>query len=198
MRTIAAFDFDGTLTYRDTLIPFFFFAFGKPRTFLKLSALSPQLLRFPLGLQSRQATKELLLKSFIGGLPTALVEPLVHRFMEGPIWPLIRPAAWQRFQWHKAQGHTCILVSANIDLLLKPWATKVGFDHLIASSLETNDSQEITGFIQGKNCWGQEKADRLTALIGTRSDCLLFAYGDSRGDEEMLQMADFPCYRLFN
>ena len=78
---------------------------------------------------------------------------------------------------------------------MRPWALKTGFDDVIASHLETREDGRITGNLLGENCFGIEKVRRLEALLGPKSGYTLYAYGDSRGDRELLSSADYAYYR---
>jgi phosphatidylglycerophosphatase C len=196
-KIVAAFDFDGTMTPHDTLLSFLFFAFGRGNSCLKLLRILPQLAGFPLGLKSRKEAKEIILTAFLKGLPLSLVEKQAALFAEGPLFKLIKPEAWQRYQWHRAQGHTSVLISANLSLYLAPWAKLAGFDHVLASEIEVTPDQILTGLLQGENCWGEEKVRRLTTLFGAKKGYLLYVYGDSRGDQALLKIADYPYYRTF-
>ncbi len=109
----------------------------------------------------------------------------------------IKPQAMERLHWHKQQGHDCILVSASLELYLVPWAKRHGFQDILASRLEIDQKGRVTGQLIGKNCWGAEKRRRLIELLGPQKYYQLYAYGDSRGDQELLEIADYPFYRLF-
>lgn len=199
--TIAAFDFDGTLTHSDTLIPFLRYSFGTKTTAFKLLALLPRLSLFLIGKVTRQKAKELILAKFLKGMPLSQVEELGMKFAEGPLMGLIKPEGLARFHWHKDKGHTCILVSANLSFYLGPLVTIMGFDHVIASTAAVDKRNCLTGNLLGSNCYGQEKMNRLTALLepilGPRSQYTLYAYGNSRGDAELLASADHPFYCRF-
>ena len=71
----------------------------------------------------------------------------------------------------------------------------MGFNDLICTQLETDENGLITGKIKGNNCWGVEKINRLENLLGTKDQYELYAYGDSRGDLELLDNADHAFYR---
>ena len=196
-KVIAAFDFDGTLTYRDSLPFFFKHLVGTSRTVGKLILSLPTFLGFTCGVLDRQKTKETLLKKFLKDLPLDLVKIMGKDFALGPLKNLVKAEGMQRLAWHQNQGHTCVLISANLDVYLKPWADKAGFKHLICSSLKTNSQGFITGQLHHLNCWGSEKTRRLKEWLNPAEEYLLYAYGDSRGDRELLEMADFPFYRSF-
>jgi HAD superfamily hydrolase (TIGR01490 family) len=193
---IAAFDFDGTITKRDTLISFLSFVAGKRQTAKKLLLSSPQIIGFLLNQVSRQKAKEAVLTRFFKGVPYHQLQEMGEAFAHSPaLSRLIYPAALKRLEWHRSQKHRCILISASIDVYLKPWSIQQGFDDLICSTLEVDENGNATGLLEGKNCWGAEKERRLKLLVGSKEDYVLYAYGDSRGDEELLSSADFPFYR---
>jgi len=192
MQTIAAFDFDGTVTWRDTLLPFLRFT-SKPLLFAwKLLLSLPLLLLLPL----RQSAKETLLKLFFKNQTLTSVHEQGKAYAQGPLQLQIRPSALQRLRWHQNQGHRCILISASIDAYLKPFGEALGFDEVICSRLAHDDQGCVTGTLIGANCWGPEKVRRLKEVVGPKN-YTLFAYGDSRGDKELLALADYPFYRAF-
>jgi len=194
-QVIAAFDFDGTMTKKDTLLPFLFFAAGKRATLRKLFKLTPYFIGFCLKIVSRQKTKEKVLQKFFAGMPSSQLCELGEAFSTSDaLKKLILPSAIKRLEWHRRQKHTCILISASINAYLDPWAKMMGFNELICSNLEIDSYGIVTGKIEGKNCWGPEKERRLERLAGPRNNYTLYAYGDSRGDQELLALADHPFY----
>jgi len=124
---VAVFDFDGTLTYRDTLLPFLIHAYGPYSTSCKLTVELPFVFGFALGIIPRQQAKERVLKRFFKGKQLHEIEALGHSFAENSLDKHLRPEGRQRIAWHLSQGHRCILVSASLDVYLKPWAEKMGF-----------------------------------------------------------------------
>lgn len=196
-KIIAVFDFDGTLTLGDSLPHFFIFLNGRLRTALKFTLLLPYLIGFVLGMSSRQKTKERILQSFLKGLPQNFIEKKGIEFAESNLNRLLRKEAMQKLRWHQSQGHCCLLISANLNLYLHHWAKINGFQHAISSECEVSSEGILTGRLQGKNCWGMEKVRRLNQLLGS-SDHIIYAYGDSEGDRELLAHAHYPFYRRFN
>ena len=192
---VAAFDFDGTLTRRDTLLPFLRYFVGTTGFVAMMTRMTPVLLAYALGMLRNDQAKESLLRCFLGGQPLAQVEAAGTRFASSSLPALLRITALERFKWHKRQGHTCVLVSASLAHYLEPWARQAGFDHVIASRLETDALGCVTGRLVEGNCYGAEKARRLRVLLAPRQSCTLYAYGDSRGDREMLALADYPYFR---
>lgn len=196
-KIVAAFDFDGTLTYRDTLLPFLLYSCGKAETLLAISSIIPQCVGFVTGWRTRQQVKEKLLTHTFKGQPLDKIQALGEIFAKERINSLLKPEAMERLRWHQQQNHRCVLISASLDVYLAPWTKLMDIDDLICTSLETDSHHNITGKIKGNNCWGPEKLLRLQNLLGDRESYSLYVYGDSRGDKEILDFADFPYYRKF-
>ena len=193
--TIAAFDFDKTLTRCDTLLPFLTFTAGSCRTFTRLLVELPTLAAFAAGYAERQQTKEQVLTRFFCGRALAELQRQGSQFASQVLGRYIKKQALERVQWHQSQGHTCIIVSASLELYLEPWAADHGIDNVIASRMEVDSDNRITGRLEGANCWGPEKVRRLIEAMGPRNGYTLYAYGDSQGDKELLESADHPYYR---
>jgi HAD superfamily phosphoserine phosphatase-like hydrolase len=88
-----------------------------------------------------------------------------------------------------------VVISASLDLYVRPWAINAGFDDVLATHLQTHEAGLVSGKLAGANCFGIEKVRRLQALLGDRDGYTLYAYGDSRGDRELLSSADYAYYR---
>lgn len=194
---IAVFDFDHTLTDRDSLLPFLVKMRGWAYTSMQLICLLPAFLSFLTGYLSRQEVKEKILGRFIKGESWKDLTALGEAYAFSQLDHYLKPEPLQRLIWHQTQGHRCVLISASLELYLKPWAALHGFDTVLASRLELTESGHATGRLNGVNCWGAEKVRRLIAYAGPKEKYQLYMYGDSRGDRELLDLADYPFYRKF-
>jgi phosphatidylglycerophosphatase C len=195
---VAAFDFDGTLTRRDTLFPFLLHVAGPVKFSFKLMLLLSTLTGYALGLIRNDIAKIKVLRCFLANMEMTTLQQYALQFATQKLPALLRSEAMQRLEWHRQQGHRCVVVSASLELYLHPWASKAGFDDIIGSHLAVLDDGHTSGELLGENCFGPEKMRRLQALLGPREDYTLYAYGDSRGDKELLSAADFPFYRSFS
>ncbi|MBZ0251782.1 MAG: HAD-IB family phosphatase, partial [Candidatus Methylomirabilis sp.] len=83
-----------------------------------------------------------------------------------------------------------------LDLYLEPWGRKAGFDDVLCSRLALEGGAP-TGRLEGGNCFGPEKVARLARALGPLERYELYAYGDSRGDRELLAAAAHPFYKTF-
>lgn len=194
---VAAFDFDGTLTRHDTLFRFLLLVAGPIKFFIKFIILLPTLSGYALGFIRNDIAKVKVLRCFLANMEMNKLQEFALQFAEQKLPAMLRPEAMQRLAWHKQQGHRCVVVSASLELYLRPWAVKTGFNDVIGSRLEALDNGRTSGKLLGENCFGPEKIRRLEALLGPREGYTLYAYGDSRGDKELLSAADFAFYRNF-
>ena len=194
---VAAFDFDGTMTKHDSLYDFFKYSAGTLETYFIFLQHLPKFIGFGLKIFSRQDLKESLLKSFFKGIPITDLRLKGEAFAFDVIPQLLKKEALTKLKWHQGQGHRCILVSANMDVYLDYFAKNNQFDDCLCTKAAFDEKGFVTGYIQGKNCRGEEKVCRLTELLGPKEDYILYAYGDSDGDKEMLELADYPFYRVF-
>ena len=190
-RPAALFDFDGTLTHGDSLIPFLRMVRGTSQFARDLLVVSPWLLAYAMRVMRNDRAKEALLRKSIGGIPLDELRAHGQHFAEYYVPGMLRADTVDRFCEHRAQGHLCVLVSASLDIYLKPWAESIGFDYCIASSLEVQSNGKATGLLRGGNCFGENKVHRIQSLfddIGQPTHT--YAYGDSEGDTPMLNMVD--------
>jgi phosphatidylglycerophosphatase C len=188
-RTFAAFDFDGTLTRRDTLVPFLTTVAGRAVVMRALAAESGGLARAVTGRADRDVAKERVLTRVLAGRPHSEVATAGRVFGGELARRAITPEARDRVAWHRREGHDVVIVSASLDVYLGEVADALGVTHLLCTSLDIDETGDCTGRLLGANCRGPEKAIRLQTLFGTE-DVELWAYGNSRGDDEMLALAD--------
>lgn len=196
-KIIAAFDFDNTLIDRDSLLPFLFYTTGTFATIYRLLMLIPAFLQFCLKRLSRQEIKEKILSTFFKDKNILDLKKQGKIYADTILDRFIKPEALAKLQWHQDQKHDCVLVSASVDLYLTPWAERHGIKSVLASRLEVTPNSLVTGKLVGSNCWGEEKRRRFLKEFGSKENYTLYFYGDSRGDQEMLEFADYPFYRKY-
>jgi phosphatidylglycerophosphatase C len=190
-RAVAAFDFDGTLTRRDTLVPFLTTLVGPGAVARALGAGSAQLALAAAGRGDRDAAKERLLTRVLAGRPYAEVEAAGRTFGAELARSGLTPDGRDRIAWHRGKDHEVVIVSASLDVYLDEVARELGIAHVLCTGLLADEGGRCTGGLRGANCRGPEKATRLRALLGD-DDVELWAYGNSRGDDEMLALAQHP------
>ena len=194
---IALFDFDKTLIDRDSLLPFLIHLQGRWKTFFSMVKLLSVFLRYLCDGLSRQEVKERILMSALAGKRYIDLEIEGKKYADKHLDKFLKQKAYRRLQWHLSQGHRCVLISASLEVYLKPWAKRHGFEAVLGSRLKLNPDKSVTGRLEGLNCWGIEKLQRFKQYMQTDSYEELYMYGDSRGDAELLALADHPYYRTF-
>lgn len=194
--TVAVFDFDGTLTWYDSLLPFLASVQGAGATARAVVAESPRLGRAALGRASRDEAKEALLTRLLGGVDVEQVSARGEAYAQRLVRRL-RPGMRRRLDWHRRLGHQVVIVSASPSLYVEPTGRRLGVDAVLATELEAGSDGRLTGKLLGRNCRGEEKATRLRQWLETSLPAAvdhpwpqLWAYGDSSGDREMLALAD--------
>lgn len=204
---VAAFDFDGTLTRGDTLMPFLARGLGWPRLLLTLLKCSPWLAAFALRLIPNHVAKQKLLLATLKNRTTAEMGDWTNRWLANDFSGQLQSWTMAQLAWHRSQGHCCVMVSASPDIYLKRVAKELGFDALLCTEMAVVDGQ-LTGLMKTPNCYGEQKVLRLKAWmlerygegVGPYSDAksgakVVYAYGDTAGDKPMLRFAGHAFYR---
>jgi phosphatidylglycerophosphatase C len=192
---IVAFDFDGTLTVRDSFMDFLKWRVGPGRYALGLVKLAPSALAY-LFHRDRGRIKQAAVREFLRGLSRRQLEAETREFAEHASRKLLRPdalAAWHRWRTEPVR---LVIVTASPDLIVAPFARALGADALLGTELVFDAQGRVTGDFETPNCRGPEKVARLKAAFGPDVE-VKAAYGDTSGDREMLAMAEIAGYRVF-
>lgn len=195
MRVLALFDFDGTITTRDTLAEFIKFVVGKPKYYYGLGANFYLLLGYKLGFIPNYKAKEQLLVYFLKDWYCNDFQEITEQFTERIIGEMIKKEALERIRWHQKQGHKIVVVSASMECWILGWCKQMKIE-LIATKLAIKDNK-LTGKFLTKNCYGKEKVRRIREKYNLNEFDLIYAYGDSKGDKDMLLLADKAFYKSF-
>ena len=192
---IAFFDFDGTITEADSTARFIRYLVGDSKFYIGIFLLLPFMFLYILNLISNNSIKQILITYFFKGKNINEFKKHAEYFSLNMLEPLIRKKALKEIEWHKENGHDIVIVSASIDLWLRPWCIKNDVA-LISSMLEVNDNL-ITGKTRNRNCYGLEKVARIKELYNLSEYSYIYSYGNSRGDYEMLKIANESHYKPF-
>jgi len=192
---IALFDFDGTLTERDSLLDFLRFTLPPRRFWPGAARLFPVMCAYKFGLMANDKAKMAVLSQFFRGMSEQEFLRLAQSYAKGRIPAILRSRASERLAWHCEQGHEVVIVSASPAEWLRPWADPLGL-RVIATGMEVRDGC-ITGRFSPPNCHGEEKVRRIRAEYDLSAFDTIYAYGDTAGDRPMLALAHEAHYRPF-
>ena len=191
---IAFFDFDGTITFKDSFYGLLGCEISKLDFYKKALALLPVLFAYKAKIISNQKAKEIVLASFFGGMKCEDFKQIC-KYYSKQLNDILRPLAERRLAWHKEKSDKIVIVSASLEEYLAPWCEKNGF-LLIASRLEVSEGR-ITGKLAGLNCHGDEKVRRIKEKYYLSAFEKIYAYGDTKGDLPMLKLAHESFYKPF-
>jgi phosphatidylglycerophosphatase C len=194
-RAIVAFDFDGTLTIRDSFTAFLRWRAGAVRHALGMARLSPAALRYLID-RDRGRIKAAAAREFLAGLPRLELEALAEAYAAECSAALLRPDALETWRTWRDQGARMVIVTASPSHVVRPFAARLEADELLATELAFDAEDRLTGGFSTPNCRGPEKVARLEARFG-RGVRLAAAYGDTSGDREMLAIARTAGFRVF-
>ena len=188
-RNIAVFDFDGTLTTRDSFLTFIKWACGPVSYYVGFLRYAPLLVLMFMHLYPNWKAKERIFAHFFKGWQYSWFQALGDEFA-AVLDTMRNEPVISRLHEHIDRGDTVYVISASLPEWVEPWCRQLGVNAVLATEIEVNDQGRITGRFKTKNCFGQEKVDRLLKVEPDRETYVLHAYGDSRGDREVLAFAD--------
>lgn len=194
-RAIVAFDFDGTLTIRDSFTEFLRWRAGPGAWALGLVKLAPALAAYAKD-RDRGRIKAASVREFLHGVDRQTLEAEAAAFAQ-EVWPrFMRPDALDVWNAWGERGAHRVIVTASPTTTVAPFARKLGAEALLGTEFVFDVDDRITGDFVGPNCRGEEKVRRLKSAYGDDMT-LTAAYGDTSGDTEMLAVAQQPGFRVF-
>ena len=188
-RCIAVFDLDGTLTTKDTLLEFIKFACGVPRFYWGFLLFCPILILMKLHLFPNWKAKQLFFSHFFKGWEYNDFKAKGQLFAN-EIEKMENRKMLEKLNDHLNHSDVVYVISASIFEWVQPWCEKIGVSRVLATQIEVDANGIISGRFATKNCYGKEKVRRLLEVEPERRSYILYAYGDSRGDKEMIAFSD--------
>lgn len=188
MRRVAVFDFDGTLTTKDTLLEFIKFTHGKLAFFLGFTIFAPILILMKLHLFPNWRAKQMVFSWFYKGMEYAKFAEYGECFADN-VEEIRKESTILKLKALQSNGADIYVISASIDDWVRPFCIRLGVKTVLGTKVEVKNGK-LTGRFLTKNCYGQEKVNRLLEAEPNRNGYYLYAFGDSRGDKEMLEFAE--------
>lgn len=196
LNKIIVFDFDGTITTKDTFRLFLIYHSGIMKWIINMLSLTPHFLFYLLRIIDRNQIKAKVVMQFFKDTPKSKLNHDANKFAKEVIPKYIRKDAQKYLDSLKGGNEKIILCSASLSIYLKAWAASQGIVYVFGTELEQND-KNYTGKIEGENVWGQGKVNRINSELYKYEFIITEAYGDSRGDTEMLALAEKPFFKPF-
>ncbi len=194
-KKIYAFDFDGTLTNCDTLIGIIRFARGTKGLLLCLLRFLPLLVAMKMGLYNNGKAKQRVFAHCFGGMTLEAFNDLCRRYAT-QYAAIMRPKGVAMLRQAMAEGSKVVVVSASLNNWVEPFVASYGVGFVLGTMPEVREGV-LTGRFLTRNCYGKEKVTRLLQLFPDRKQYYLVAFGDSRGDTQLLDFANEAYYKPF-
>ncbi len=190
---IAFFDFDGTITFKDSLMDFIIYSAGFRKFISGFILLIPALVMYKLKILPNWRAKERVFEQFFSGWSYSEFDKVASDYSNNRLDKIVRESAIKKIDEHRSKGDTVVVVSASIEEWVKPWCLGHGI-HFICTHLEISNGS-ITGKLSGRNCYGEEKVRRIKDEYDLSKYENIYAYGDSAGDLDMLSIANIAYYK---
>ena len=193
---IAVFDFDGTITTKDTLLEFIRFSKGNLLFLVGFMLHFPLLIAYKLKIYPNWKVKQKLFSYFFKGMKLIDFNRLCDDFYRDAS-DIIRPEAQKAIQKHLDNNDSVVVISASVENWVRPFAQKLIIPFVLCTGIETDSADCLTGNFSTPNCYGKEKVRRFLDLFPQRDNYYLIVYGDSTGDKELMNFADEKFYKRF-
>jgi phosphatidylglycerophosphatase C len=188
---LAIFDLDGTLTRRDTLLPYLSgFLAPRPARWPRLFSVFTALVSFAVGKLDRDRCKERIISVCLGSATRQELDAHTERFVTKVLARGMSPRALAVLDSHRAARARLVLLSASPDVYVRALATRLGFDECLCTQLRWG-SERLIGSFTTANRRGEEKA-RLVRGLKAQGRGAIAAYANSSSDIEHLELVDFP------
>jgi phosphatidylglycerophosphatase C len=195
MKKLYCFDFDGTLTYKDTM--FMYLKFYDPTKFrLQFLKHVPLFILLKLKLAETEKVKKSFIGSILKGQTQEKIEKRSRQFFEEHYPKIVRENALDFIQNMDRDNTQSLLVTASLDIWAKPFAE--AFHMQLISTRAEFKNGVFTGNFIGKNCNGKEKLLRIQSEISDSRYDKIIAFGDTSGDKAMLAWANEGHYQFFH
>ncbi|MFV0152485.1 HAD-IB family phosphatase [Empedobacter falsenii] len=193
-RNLYLFDFDGTLTKKDTLFDFLKFSF--PSLYLKQFILFiPLFALSKLKVIDAGKVKEQFVGRFVKGKSYTEINQLAQNYFEKNHENLIYSKADEYIK-SLSNYNDKFIVSASVDFWLQPFADYYEMG-LICTQAKLDEKGFYTGDFVSPNCNHHEKKNRIEKEIDLSLYDEIIAFGDTKGDEAMFSLASTSNFRYF-
>ena len=133
---LVVFDLDGTITWRDSFVPYVAgFLLKHPSYLPRLLRVPGPLLRYPFDGHDRGRLKERLMIGLLRDVERRQLAAWTSTFVDRLLATGCRPQALEQVQLHRTQGDRLVLLSASPDLYVPEIGRRLGFDESISTGV---------------------------------------------------------------
>ena len=158
MKKLYCFDFDGTLTYKDTMFLYLKF-YNSSKFRIQFVKHIPLFILLKLKLADTEKVKKSFIGSILKGQLQTKIEDKSKLFFEEYYPKILRENALDFIGNIDKENTDSLIVTASLDIWTKPFAEKLQMK-LVATQAEFKNGI-FTGNFIGKNCNGEEKLERI-------------------------------------
>ena len=188
---LAVFDLDGTLTRRDTFVPYLQGWLARhPRRRRALRLLAAVWRFYALG-RDRGRLKSDLIRACMAGAARSEVSEWTAAFVAGLDDRTLNPGALNAVARHRAAGDRLVLLSASVDLYVPAIGERFGFAESICTGVVWS-GELLDGALATPNRRGADKLRCIEALRLRFPGAAIAAYGNTAADLEHLAAVEHP------
>ncbi len=195
MKKLAIFDIDYTITKKETLMELFKFVIRNDKKNIRFL---PRAIfcgvMYGIKVYDERKVKEKFLK-FIDGIKEKDLADLVKRFYDEKLKTIVYDDALKMMKKLKSEGYDIYLISASPEFYINEFYSIKEVDKIIGTKFIFNDGV-FTRKMEGNNCKGQEKVNRLKEVIQNEQIEVDFKesymFSDSLSDKPLFDLVGKP------
>jgi phosphatidylglycerophosphatase C len=193
-RRVAIFDLDGTLSRRDTFLPFIAgLLTRRPDRWLRLPLLLGPVALFLLRQMDRGGLKGQILHILFGGLPEPAIATWARQFSAAAVQRLMFTDSLHVLRGHQQAGDHVVLLSASPDLYVPDIGRELGANEVFCTPIAWRGNL-LDGRLAGPNHRDEQKLRVLQALRQRLPGLQVIAYGNSEADLPHLLQCEQAVY----
>ena len=189
MKKLAVFDFDGTITKKDSFNELIIFQAGKIKFWVGMLKNMPTIISYLRKKTTNAKMKECLFNYFFRNLTKTEYQQLAYDFANQRLPELIRPNMQKIIKKHQKEHTRLVILSASFEDWLIPWATANGFQDVICTEYSFRSNQKGITIFENKSCYGKNKVKMLKEKFPNWSEYKTYAYGDGKSDYPFMKEA---------
>ncbi|MFH7764545.1 HAD-IB family hydrolase [Acinetobacter sp. BSP-28] len=187
-KNLALFDFDGTLCKKDSFTGFIFYALSKRHIIKQGIKILPWIQAYYLSVYPAPAMRSKLFRAMFSNANALELQQMAQEYAENLMNQLNSPLLKQLKQ-HQALGDEVVLVSASVDIYLKHVCGLLNIDLICTHTEQVNNV--YTGQYTTPDCSSEQKRLRILEKYSLDHYSVIYAYGNSVEDNEMLSLATY-------